>query len=78
MRRFHVGQNILIIGASHSGPTTEMYDMVGTVQTINEVYDEDNYKIRGYIWSYKDLSLPTDHKPADKSAKQFDVKNLVV
>jgi len=77
MRRYHKGQSVLIKGASHSGPTSEMYGMVGSIQIITQVYDDENYQIKKYIWSHLDLSLPVDHEPIDKSAKKFDLKNLV-
>jgi len=77
MRNFHKGQSVLIKGAKHSGPTTEMYDMVGSIQIIESVYDHDNYNIKGYIWNGLDLGLPVDHEPVDKSPKKFQIKNLV-
>jgi hypothetical protein len=79
MRQFYQGQTVHIKDAKHSGPTTEMYNMVGSIQIIESVYSDDNYNIRGYIWSGMDLDLPIDPpEPVDKSPKTFDIKNLVI
>ena len=79
MGKFVKGDKVRIIDTKNSNAVDPMSKMVGKTFIIKEIYN-GSYVINGFMWSERDLSNPSfisTGQLADKSAKLFDINNLV-
>lgn len=76
MENLFTGQRVKIVGAKNSGPTEQMFDMIGEIHTVRQIHSNPRYySVNGYAWNRLDLE-PVSDKLIIK-AEKFDVKNIV-